>query len=407
MSAAKKKINSRATKEKASKKTSAKRNLKMVWWIFNFIERFELGEDIRSHRKSALDFTRDYVGVGAGNEAVGYQQQLSMLSNCDGEEYYLLYGIYRALINEAGKRSRAYRGYLLDAANEPLSDAKIGKMFKIHARKMTRLLRRLESVKLLVRVRMPDKWDLSVDEVPPKKGDSDKAVGAQQDKKSHSRAKNKGVSGRVRKSAEKSVEDRKPLKGTAKTEIQPTGCKGGSGKRKATNGLTAVGQSAKYNGKAHGGDSDALEGQKQTQGSLSPPMTAKRGHSPTTAPLPSEPHGSDARGSRVIPFTQASSGSVNSRYAQQYGVKIYLALGLPWDIDSVQARREIGSFSSKFSKSQKILAGALPEMRDELWRRGIDEARKIRRRGRKNRKPGAVWCGVFDKLVDARLRAAM
>ena len=256
----------------------------MVWKIFHFGERFELGEDVRSHRKSALDFTRDYVGVGAGNEAVGYQQQLSMLSNCDGQEYYLLYGIYRALINEAGKRSRAYRGYLLNASNEPLSDAKIGKMLKIHAKKMTRLLRRLESVDLLVRVPMPNKWDLSVDEVPPKKGDSNEAAGAQQDKKSHSRIKNKGVSGRVRKTVEKSVEDRKPLKRTAKTEIQPNGCKRETGNRKATNGLTAIGQNVKENGKARRDNLNALEGQEQTQGTLSPPMAAKRGHPPTTHP---------------------------------------------------------------------------------------------------------------------------
>lgn len=394
---------------KTSKKTSAKRDLKKVWRIFRFIERFELGEDVRSHRKSALDFTRDYVGVGAGNEAVGYQQQLSMLSNCDGQEYYLLYGIYRALINEAGKRSRAYRGYLLDAANEPLSDAKIGKMLKIHAKKMTRLLRRLESVELLVRVPMPDKWDLSVDEVPPKEGDSNKAAGAQQDKKSHSRTKNKVVSGRARKSAEKSVEVRKPLKRTAKTEVQPNGCKKGNEKRKATNGLTAVGQRTKKNGKARRDNFNALEGEEKTQRALSPPMAAKRGHPPTTAPVPSEPCGSDAQGvSRVIPFAPSPPGSVKgdiaphriNRAAQLYAHEIYEALALPWDIDSVQARREIGSFASVFYKSRG--SGIPPEQLDELWRRGIDEARTIGKKN-KSRKRGAVWCWMFAKIMDKYL----
>ena len=56
---------------------------KWVWRIFHFGERFELSENIRKCRKSALEFSRDFVGDAGGDEAVGYQRQFALLSNGD------------------------------------------------------------------------------------------------------------------------------------------------------------------------------------------------------------------------------------------------------------------------------------------------------------------------------------
>ena len=134
----------------ASKRSATK--VPMVWRIFHFKERFELPENIRKCRRSALEFSRDYVGDAGGDEAVAYQRQFALLSNGDGLEFGLLYGLYRLLVNMAAKQSRAFRGYLLDAKNQPLSDAQIGKLLKIETRRTSKLLRKYESVYFLEHV---------------------------------------------------------------------------------------------------------------------------------------------------------------------------------------------------------------------------------------------------------------
>ena len=106
----------------------------------------------------------------------------------------------------------------------------------------------------------------------------------------------------------------------------------------------------------------------------------------------------------MIPFAPNPPGSVKGdiaphrtdRAAQLYAHEIYEGLALPRSIDSAQARREIGSFASVFYKSRS--SGIPPEQLDELWRRGIDEARTIGKKS-KSRKRGAVWCTVFAKIM--------
>ena len=381
-----------------SKITNPKSSIKKVWRVFRYRERFELADDVRTHRKSALDFTRDYVGVGAGNEAVGYQQQLNMLSNGKGEEYYLLYGLYRQLINETSKRSRTYRGYLLDSANEPLSDAQIGRMLKIHAKKMTRLLRRLASVNLLERVDLPAEWDLSQDETPPKKEEKQKDAGAQPSKKRRNSAKNKGFSGRARKAPENSEDARarpkafKKEKGSRKSK-QP------NGKQKATLGLTASGCKRKNNGKRQAQDSSARNRKIHSKSnSLSTSQTAS---TPTaTPPRPSKPQESDARGLKVMPFTGGPSGSVAiSSAGIAYGQRIYIALGYSWEMNRPEAMREICSFGSQHDRFCRLLANLPPPEIHAILQRGIREARKMSRR-QTNRKQGAVWNDTMNKIVN-------
>jgi hypothetical protein len=185
-------------------------------------------------------------------------------------------------------------------------------------------------------VELPE-FDLSRNEIPEENGEKDKG---------HTQSS----CGRSR--AEKSVQERKALK---------NGKRVNDGKRvnkqKATNGLTAVDKDKKINDKAHKRKANAqTKDESKGQDKDEPPSA------PTSAP-PSEPQGSDALGgSNVIPFT-APRGSVKpdsgqqpalatavgnyDRYDGQFGTKVYVALGFPWEIGSPEARREICSFASK------------------------------------------------------------
>ena len=105
-----------------------------------------------------------------------------------------------------------------------------------------------------------------------------------------------------------------------------------------------------------------------------------------------------------------SAGPYGRRYDRSdeiFGMRVYVALGFRGDVGGVVARREICSFASKWCEIRTRLARLPPEIVDNLGVRLIAEASKIAKRGRKNRKRGAVWCGVADKLMNARLREAM
>lgn len=54
----------------ARKKTNV--GQRKVWRIFRFTERYELADDMRKCRQSGLLFTRDFIALGAGDEAAGY-----------------------------------------------------------------------------------------------------------------------------------------------------------------------------------------------------------------------------------------------------------------------------------------------------------------------------------------------
>jgi len=360
----------------------------MVWRIFHFEERFELPENIRKCRKTALEFTRDFVGDLGGDEAVGYQRQFALLTNGDGLEHAQMYGLYRLLVNMSAKQSKAYRGYLLDARKRPLSVSQIAKLLHIHPATMKKYLRRLESVDLLEYVDLPE-FDLS-------KNDDDK----EQQKDSGRRA------------AENSARRRKPLK-NGKTAKPPNGGKRVKEQR-ATNGLTAVKEKININGNRQIKDSG--QGQRKDE----PPSA------PSTAPpLPSMPHRSDAQeGSRVIPITSGPPGSVippNGRQGDHrpmlaggydrsddwFGQRIYVALGYRGDVSSPEARREICSFASKWAQCRMRLSGMDPPALDQLGMRVLAEARKISRRGKKNSRPGAVMNTVMDRLTDATVKRAM
>jgi hypothetical protein len=370
-----------------------------VWRIYRYAERYELKDDDRRCRKSALQFTRDFVSVMAGNEAVGYHQQLSMLQNGDGEEYFVLFGLYRTLINEAGKRSRAYRGYLLDAANGPLSDAKLARMFKIHVKKMSKLLRRLEVVDLLERVDVPE-WDLTLDELPPKKDDSVQEAGALETQKRGSRSKNKACAGDGRRRTAQAGDGQQPFK---KTNNYNYNSNKNFNKQQARSGKTTASARKEKTTIDNGQKKTETQAQAEAQGKAQEQTVQAEPSPPTTQPSAVKPQESDAGGERVTPtpspLPSLSQGG-QSRHGLNYGKRVYLGLGYHHDVDSAEARREITSFASKHDQIVSALSKLSPPMIDALLQRGLAEAVKIGRR-KGNRCKGAVWHTVMDKLVAA------
>ena len=342
-------------------------------------------------RKSGLQYTRDFVSAAGGDEAVGYLRQFGLLNEGDGLKLGMFKGLYRELINMAAQHSWAKRGYLIDADDKPLSDAQIGKLLRIKGPTMGKILRQFASVKLLDKVDMPE-FDMSLNDLPPRKKDE-----------------SRGTPG-------KSGKNQAPLKKrqNGKTAKPPKGGKK-INEQKATNGLTAVNAKENKNDKAHRHNAN-VQGKVRSRGQAKeePPST------PTTTP-PFKPQVSDAPGgSKVIPFT-APRTSFNSpggpqrpravcgydRSDEIFGKRIYVELGLRWDTASPEGRREICCFASKWAQARASLARLPPEVRDEIGVRLISEARKIAKRGKRNKRPGAVWCIVADKLVTARLREAM
>ena len=357
---------SAAKSKKNSKKTSK------VWRIFRFRERYEMPEDMRKCRVSALEFTRDFVGDAGGDEAVGYQHQFRLLSNGDGIEFSKLYGVYRQLVNMAAKRSRAYRGYLLDAKNLPLSDAQIGKLLRIETKIISKILRKLASVTLLEKVDLPI-FDLSINEFPNKKNDDEKPD--------------------QRKGAEKSAQRRKPLK---------------KGKKETV--LNGNGKSPKNKNNGNGNRKHKTNAQEEQE------YEDQTATAPTTTP-PFMPRQSDEGGS-VIPFT-GPPGSVKNnrgpqklgditrrmfhRYdqdAKQFGADVYRALKLPWDPTSAQGRRELGSFAAEWMKAKQ--SGLPPDVLEKFRDRVTSEATKLSKRPPKRGNISAIWCSIFNKILSAR-----
>ncbi len=394
---------SKEKKKKVVRKSQSATKALWVWRIFHFGERFELSENIRKCRKSALEFSRDFIGDAGGDEAVGYQRQFSLLQDGDGLEFGLLYGLYRLLVNMAAKQSRAFRGYLLDARNRPLSDAQIGKLLHVETRRMSKILRQFASVDLLERVELPE-FDLSMNDPPPRNDDerdsgSGKKKSAAGTRKSRSGGGGRGraeISGRGRSGAEISARVRKPLKESGKKV-----------KSKHGNYLSDNGKSQREinNDKRCNVSCNALEGQGKGRTTTAPA---------TAQSLPSKPRGSATGGILEFPSPRGAvfnnrSGpqrigeivqGVRHRYdsdCEDFGGEVYEVLGLTFSPLTVRGRRELGCFASVWERART--AGLKPEVLAELRRRAIVEATKLARRKQRCRNVSAVFCHVFNRLL--------
>ncbi len=345
------------------------RTTKKVWRIYRFQQRFELPENIRKCRKSALEFTRDFVGEVGGNEAVSYQQQIRMIQNGDGLEFLQLFGFYRQLVNEAAKRSKAYRGYLLNSENEPLSESDIARIFKIHTKRLGLMLRKLESAQLLEHTNMPTRFDLSLDNIPKEK------------KKT-----------RKRKSTKKSADGRKRAEKSA--DGQKSSKKDGNKETIVTKETLVTKET---NGKGVSQGKGVREINNRQKAELNPPTTQP------TMPKQTEAGGSVRQSTGPLGSVQklgdVAKGIIVKLdpQANRFAQEIYAILKLPWPQDHQEYNREIGCFREQFHNAQRL---GLPP--PKIFDIGIVKARHVAKYNKNNKKPGAVWCTVFKKSLPSK-----
>lgn len=361
-------------KQKSKKEVSPAQ--RKVWRIFHFESRYEMPEDMKSNRKSGLNYTKRFVGTNGGDEAVGYQLQLGMLCNGDGQESCLLEGLYGKLVNMAAALSRAKRGYLIDADDKPLSSAQIAKLLNIAPPTMRKMIARFEKVRLLERVELPE-FDLSKNEPPVKNGAE------------------KGKGGGFRKFPEKSGKKRKALKKKPNINNNPnnnsnkTGLNGKDIENKTLTGFNK--------------ETGTCPEHRQAQNPSSPKVSEAGAVRPQY--VPKQPLSARCRPSQE----PERIGHIISGYfpehwrdpeCQQFAWEMVEALGMPLDDKDAGIRSEAGAFASWLFKLKSVASGAIIE---ELKQKAFEKAAfVISPKGKSYINKRAGWTNLMKKVLASR-----
>lgn len=364
------------------KSTIVNSQSKKVWRIFRFTERYELPEDVKICRKSSLHYVKLFVGISAGDEAVGYEQQMAMMCNGDGQQSAMIEGLYGKLVKMAGKHSYYRRGYLIDAAGEPLTVSMLARLLNFPQPTMKKWIKRFEQVRLLEKVEQPDFEKLLED------GDTEKPK---------NQPKNEDNSGTDRNAPKRSGTKRNVPESFKKTTTTktPKGVKTNR-KRKATNGKRHAVGSKKKNGN-NVSNASALERE-------------VTGYAQCQEPRAEKPKESDLGGEASRERCKSPPGAVYDQSDVAYGKRILRALGYNGEMDEGDAWREITSFASVYHDCRKMLCNLPPPEIDNLGIRGLREADRICRR-RKQRKrdgrlritnPPALWNRTFQKIARSK-----
>lgn len=125
-----------------------------VWHIFHFGERYELPEDMRACRKGPLQFLRLFVTGANDNESHISMEQWAMLDLED--DTLILEAVFIRLQKHAARRSRKYRGYLLNEMYLPMTTAQISRVVKLDVSETAAAIKVLAKYNLIERVAMPD-----------------------------------------------------------------------------------------------------------------------------------------------------------------------------------------------------------------------------------------------------------
>lgn len=386
---------------------AVKRGPKRVWHIFRFKERFELPDDVRYCRRSPLQYTRDYVGSGQDDEAISYQQQMSVLKSRANR--LQLRGAFHDLKEIAANRSRCYRGYLLNAKFEPATTKKIAQWLGLGTRQAGKLLRELEDIGLIEQVDLP-KFDLSTNDEPPKekkgggKGKKGKPKTGKRGTKKTPKGQIPDNPGRARKALRAKNE-------TANGNGNDNG-KGNLGEKETAK--TAPTKSAPEEAEE---TTEHHSGREPPNLRLHQGLQAETPSSPAATP-PSLPSDSDAGGDMpntgnsghppssafrqpqrlgAVLETMSDGSPTYSSEAKEFGEKIFEAIGVKHSPISPEGRRELGNFASAWT--QAVSGGLLPTQITELWDKSVKDAQKInRQRGKKTfkRSAEAVWRYQFN-----------
>ncbi len=396
-----------------------------VWHVFRFRERFELADDQRFCRKGPLIYARDYV-TPADDESCAYLQQIeSLRRRADGLE---LEGAWARIRAAASRRSRAYRGFLLNERLEPASSIEIGRtVLYVPPQRAEKILGALEAVGLIERVAVPD-WDLSLNDLPKKKGTAKRQKAGPGDNLSRETTRNPE---RARETTSATERRRAPLNAKRKEKERKEKAKprpsASERKEKANSRPSASERKAQENSRPSASERKMQENSRPSASATAQThtqaMSAETSEETTTSPASAPPMtptpSDDGRASGSLAARPESVhaddlghlshalSSVRRRCNQaalQAGRDIYRALGSPWPDDSPESAREVGAFAGCFERA--VGSGIGPAVLVELWESLVKEARRLAKLYSKNggyRSAARVWC---KKILPGKLAAA-
>ncbi len=130
------------------------RKSKLVWHVFNFDERFELPAGMKACQKGPLQFLRLFVAGANDNESHIFGEQWAMLDH--EANTHVLEAAFIRLLKRAARRSRKYRGYILNEHNRPATTGQIARIVKLDSSQTAKVLAVFKKYNLIERVVMPD-----------------------------------------------------------------------------------------------------------------------------------------------------------------------------------------------------------------------------------------------------------
>jgi len=390
-------------------KAKTRRPTKKVYHIFHFTERFEIKNKYGHYHEWPLEYRRDYVAPKT-DEGVHYEKQLSLCDESPNMD--ALHTAYSKLVRIAAKKSKNYRGYILDGY-EPASRKLIAKWLKKEVIECKKILDELERIGLIEYVSVPDKYGPVDDNLVPGEAPNDDSNKSQKKKKSTSNKRSReksGKIGKVRDSFKKTAtvngnrnrnnnkkRNNKPVpeKADAKTNQNPTERQLQERKNRMLEQLRA-GSKRKANRPSP--DRHPAEADMPTESDAG---EAKRDN--TRGNLPSSIIDSEI--DMYLDDLLVGRHGQYSDEAKRFGTEIFIRLRVPHKPTSPQGLRELCSFASMWDTAR--MAGLSSGAMNEIWAASMRDAEKIgKKRGRIKPKKSieAIFGHSFGRRLDARKR---
>lgn len=344
-----------ANEKRRTKKTCPEQSRRKVWRITDWEPLYELADDIRKKRSGPLTYTKSQVTISGLSTAAEVRHYEMMKQLKARPERHLLRSVLEDLTNWTGAKHYGPRGYLVTTENKPPSlDYIAAQLDKLEAKDLEIAMPILEDIGLIEKVIMNG----SLEPSGPKRTGPDS-------------------SGRKRTPLKKDKDkDKDKNKKKKKGKVD-----------KDNNNIKNNSRQENNKHKSH-----LVEGQTKAQTTQAPTTTPESIKSKVVEP----------GGSRIIKFNGPPGSVKYKRYdddCKMFAQEIFYGLELEKQGQSVQTRRNLGSFASQWRKACR--SGLPPPVLDELRSSAITEARRLGRYYRNNKgNPAAVFNDVFnDKLA--------
>jgi len=377
--------------------------------IFRFKERYELDG---YERKNGLEFTREFTNSGGtkSNEATTYHLQLAELRALADDAYFEALGIFIAVRTMAACYERIYRGYLLDSQMRPLTEKKLALRLHLDAKRLRAALKLLIEVNLIERVECPDFEALAAEEAKGQDNSEDSETFSRSLEKGKGNGNGKGKGNGKKRVSGKGKSNTKTSRSTSPTEpnkqVERQGQHPGQAndqgqpqrRRETAASPTTTPPNRLMPTPTLPTDADA-QGDRATSAPLTD-VDARGANRPPQAPGPprSRMDGELDRIVRVLRGTELPEpDGFEQRYsdrAKEFAPTIYRALGLAYG--RVMMARELGTFAACWTKAE--LTGLPPPIAAQLWAEALTQASKLRKK-RKLKKPGAMFCRIWNSLL--------